>query len=294
MLIPVRNQISRKKIRAILPEFEEIILEAMQLSHVPGLSVAIVYRDQVILVKGFGKKNINKSQTNDVDEHTVFQMAFLSKPVTSTIIAKLISDNPTKLDWDTKITSLDDDFKLSDPERTKQITIGDLLAHHGGLPEHAGDILEDLGYSKQQIISRLKWINNLEPYQEKYAYTNFGFSAAVYAIAEDNNIEWNQLANEFFDKKLSMYDTSYSYQDYVNSKNRADIHLIENNKVKLNDNRNPDAQSPAGGLSTSAADASKLLLLLTNDGCYLKTQIINPEVLNEAQKRHQFSSKSPS
>lgn len=36
------------------------------------------------------------------------------------------------------------------------MTVADLLAHCGGLPEHAGDLLEDIGFDRGQILQQLR------------------------------------------------------------------------------------------------------------------------------------------
>ena len=37
-----------------------------------------------------------------------------------------------------------------------QVTIGDLLSHRSGLPDHGGDTLEDLGFDRRQVLERLR------------------------------------------------------------------------------------------------------------------------------------------
>ena len=51
--------------------------------------------------------------------------------------------------WDTPIVSKLPWFALSDPAVTQMVTVGDMLSHRSGLPDHAGDMLEDLGYDRR-------------------------------------------------------------------------------------------------------------------------------------------------
>jgi hypothetical protein len=39
---------------------------------------------------------------------------------------------------------------------TSQITLRDMFAHRSGLPEHAGDLLEDIGWDRAAILHRLR------------------------------------------------------------------------------------------------------------------------------------------
>jgi hypothetical protein len=40
---------------------------------------------------------------------------------------------------------------------TREITIRDFFCHRSGLPEHAGDLLADLGFTREQILHRLRY-----------------------------------------------------------------------------------------------------------------------------------------
>src|SRR5262249_40890193 len=117
-----------------------------------GLAVAVVYKDKVVFAKGFGLREAGKSDKVDAD--TVFQLASVSKPVGSTVIDSLIGDG--KITWDSKISDIDPDFQMYDAWVARELTIRDLYAHRSGLPDHAGDLLEDMGYDRAQVWHRLR------------------------------------------------------------------------------------------------------------------------------------------
>src|SRR5262245_50236609 len=58
---------------------------------VPGLSFAVVHRDEVISVDGLGARRSGSAERINGD--TVFQLASLSKPIASTVVAAIISDS---------------------------------------------------------------------------------------------------------------------------------------------------------------------------------------------------------
>jgi len=81
---------------------------------VPGIAVAVVHDDKVVYTKGFG---VRKAGTDErVDEHTVFQLASLSKPLGATVIARSVGHG--KLSWDDPITDYLPHFRLADPFTT--------------------------------------------------------------------------------------------------------------------------------------------------------------------------------
>ena len=67
-------------------------------------------------------------------------------------------------------------FSLKDDAVNAQLTVGDLYAHRSGLPDHAGDTLEELGFGREAIFQRLRQLP-LAPFRASYYYTNYGMTA---------------------------------------------------------------------------------------------------------------------
>lgn len=272
------GDIRRTDIEEIIPKLNRFIDEGMKESHVPGIAVAIVFGDEVIHLKGFGYRNVNDKQ--EVTPDTIFQIASVSKPITSTVLAAIVGEG--KIDWKSKIENLNPSFRLSDPWVTSQITIRDLLSHRSGLPDHAGDILEDLGFDQETIFYRLRYIRHLNAFREDYAYTNFGFSEAGYAVSKHLGVPWNELAKEKLFSPLGMSETSYSFDDYVNSPRKATTYFIDKGTAQpLKIPRRPDAQGPAGGVSSSANDIAKWMILQM--GGFQQKNIVNETALKDTQ-----------
>ena len=78
-----------------------------------------------------------------------------------------------ELSWDDRVVLLDPGFRLSDPWVTDKVTICDLLMHRTGLPAYAGDELQDIGYTRQEIISKLHLVPLTGDYRSSYAYRSY-------------------------------------------------------------------------------------------------------------------------
>jgi CubicO group peptidase (beta-lactamase class C family) len=139
-------------------------------------------------------------------------------------------------------------FTLADPYVTAHVTIGDLYAHRSGLPEHAGDDLEDLGYDRAQVLERLRYLP-LDPFRSSYHYTNFGVTAAAEAVAAAARVDWATLSEQVLYTPLGMSSTSSRFADFEARENRARGHQLVGGAYVARDVRQPDAQSPAGGVS---------------------------------------------
>jgi CubicO group peptidase (beta-lactamase class C family) len=135
--------IPKGQIAKAIQGLDGIVGEALNRSGVPGLAIAVVHDDEVVYAKGFGVRRVGSGEP--VDQNTVFQLASVSKPLGSTVIAGVIGQG-SGLDWNTPVAKHLTGFALADPYVSSQVTIGDLYSHRSGLPDHAGDLLEDLGY----------------------------------------------------------------------------------------------------------------------------------------------------
>jgi CubicO group peptidase (beta-lactamase class C family) len=101
----------------------------------PGLAVVIVKDGQVVLMKGYGIKDI--STTAAVDEYTLFMIASNTKLFTGTALALL--ETRGKISLNDKVTKYFPDYKLYDPISTSIVTIRDLLTHRIGTKTFQGD-----------------------------------------------------------------------------------------------------------------------------------------------------------
>ena len=266
---------------AAVSELEAEIQREMRETGVPGLAVAVVYQDELIYSKGFGV--LEAGQPASVNADTVFQLASISKPVGSTVLAALTGQN-VGIHWDSKIKDLDPEFALHDPEITKQLTIGDLYSHRSGLPEHIGDILEDIGFSREEILRRLRFQPLAGPLREFYAYTNYALTEGAVAAAKKAGIPWEILSDRLLYRPLGMNSTSSTFANFQKHQNRARGHQKVNGKWVHLEQRKPDAQSPAGGVSSSVKDMAKWMRLQLNGGTFEGRQIIAAEALAESHR----------
>src|SRR5258708_6379478 len=175
-----------------LPDLDNFVLETLKRTGVPGLSVAIVYKDQVIYLKGFGVRQAGKSEP--VDPDTVFQLASVSKPIASTVVAALVGDGLVA--WDDPIIRRDPTFAMHDAWVTENVTLRDMFCHRSGLPNHAGDALEDIGYDRAEILHRLRYDRPDSSFRSHLAYTHFGLTAAAVAAAKASGKSWEDVSAE--------------------------------------------------------------------------------------------------
>lgn len=267
--------IAEGQIDRAVEEVERIAEELLESSGIPGMAVAVVHDETVVYQRGFGVRDVETKQA--VGPDTVFQLASLSKSIGATVVAQQVTAG--KVTWDTPMRRLAPRFAVSDPYVSDHVTVGDLYAHRSGLPDHAGDLLEDLGYDRTQVIERLRLLP-LGPFRASYAYTNFGVTAAATAVAEAAETDWATLSEQAIYGPLGMDSTSSRYADYMAAPDRADGHvLVDGEYRRPNPGRQPDAQSPAGGVSSSVSDMARWMMMVLADGSHRQHQVVASDAL---------------
>jgi CubicO group peptidase (beta-lactamase class C family) len=250
------------QIDAAVARVDELARALMASSRVPGMAVAVVHNGQTVFAKGYGVRRLGINGAVDAD--TVFQLASVSKSIGATVVAHQVGQGVAT--WDTPVHRLMPTFKLSDAYVTEHVTIADLYAHRSGLHEHAADLLEDLGYSREQTFERMRYLP-LASFRDTYAYTNFGLTAAAEAVAIASGSDWATLSHDAIYAPLGMNSTSSRYVDFVARANRAVGHVRSGNGFAVSiPGRQPDTQSPAGGISSSVNDMARWMHMVLGQG----------------------------
>lgn len=275
-----KSRVTSEQVTHAIQELEKLAQKQIQENALPGLAIAVVFQDKTVYAKGFGVRDTGTKVPIDAD--TVFQLASLSKSIGSTVVAELVGEG--KITWDSKLSVLDPTFEMFDPWVTREITIRDMYAHRSGLPAHAGDLLEDLGFTRAEILYRLRYQRPDSSFRSHYAYTNFGMTEGGVAAAKAYGLEWEEAAKQKLYNPLGMSSTSSRYADFVARKNKALGHVLVDGKWVQKLKRDPDAQSPTGGVSSSVNDVAKWMRLQLANGKFGGKQIVNEKALAETHQ----------
>ncbi len=262
------------QVDAAVAKLDALAADIMRRSNIPGMSVAVVKDGRTIYAKGFGVRRLGSPEQVDAD--TVFQLASMSKSVGATVVAGAVGRGTVS--WDTPVVSKLPGFSLSDASTTRRATIGDFYAHRSGLAGGAGDDLETLGYDRQEVLQRLRY-TPLHPLRTRYNYTNFGMTVGGEAVAMASGLEWATLSERTLYQPLGMSATSSRYADFMQRSNRATPHVPREGRYQALYQRQPDAQSPAGGVSSSASDIARWMSMVLQKGTYQGQRVVKAEAL---------------
>src|SRR5213083_2129516 len=284
-----KSRVTSEQVTNAIREVEKLAQKQIQENALPGLAIAVVFQDKTVYAKGFGVRDTNTKVPVDAD--TVFQLASVSKSIGSTLVAELVGEG--KITWDSKLSVLDPTFAMFDPWVTREITIRDMYAHRSGLPEHAGDLLEDLEFTRAEILYRLRHQHPASSFRSHYAYTNFGMTEGGIAAAKAYGLGWEEASEQKLYKPLGMNSTSSRYADFVARTNKALGHVLVDGKWVQKFKRDPDAQSPTGGVSSSVNEVAKWMRLQLANGKFDGKQIVDEKALAETHHTHMLTGFNP-
>ena len=266
-----------ERVTAALPQLEALAEQILESTGTPGFAIAVVFDDEVVYLNGFGVRRVGETQT--VDPDTVFQIASMSKPMASTVVAGLVGDGVVS--WDDRIVQHDPGFEMPDPWVTHAVTLRDMFAHRSGLPGHGGDLLEDMGYGRDEVLYRLRFGKPGGEFRADYAYTNFGLTEAAVAAAKAAGKTWEDICEERLYQPLGMSSTSSRFADYEAAANRAWTHARVGDRWVARYVRQPNAQSPAGGVSSTVRDLAQWMRLQLGNGTIDGKEVISAKALGE-------------
>ncbi|MBX9693807.1 MAG: serine hydrolase, partial [Cyanobacteria bacterium] len=275
--------------KAEIPQgLDEFVTKSLKEYNVPGASVVVIDGDKTY-IKGYGVRSVDSGKP--VDGDTLFMLASVSKAFTASLVSILVDDG--KLSFDDQVVDNFPEFYLNDSYATRMCTARDLLAHRSGLPAFEGDNLEGLGFSREEIIRRIRYIKPACSFREKAGYSNPGIFLAGMLAARLGGASFEDLVKKRIFAPLGMTRSGLSCKDRIDNANVAEAHkpLPEGgSKVVPWDNADPLA--PAGGVTSTANDLARWVRMLVDGGSFEGRQIISKKNVDEMWEPAMVSERS--
>jgi CubicO group peptidase (beta-lactamase class C family) len=262
-------------VKAILPAFDAQAEDIFTRSQVPGAAVAVVAGDAAVYVRCFGVREAGRPEK--VDKDTVFQLAAISKSFTATMLAALVTER--EIGWDDPVGKYWAGFELWDPWVSRQVSFRDLMAQRSGLPEFAGDELEQFGYGRREILRRLRYLEPVAGFRAAAADQNALPTAAAEGASRATGESWERLVRTRLLEPLGMGSTVLSYREYLDAPDRSGSHTMVSGAMQAGTPRDDDTFAPAGAVSSSIADMVPYLRMQLNGGALAGVRVAGGEAL---------------
>ena len=154
------------KLAELIPVWEEALADL----RVPGLAIAVVRGNEVLLARAFGQRDVESDRPANAD--TMYYIASSTKSFVALAVQILAEEG--RVDLDAPVARYLPRFRLASEEATAAITVRDLLSHRQGLRHNAITQAEAYtGLFDEDLYYRL--LAEVEP-GGAFDYTNLHFT----------------------------------------------------------------------------------------------------------------------
>jgi CubicO group peptidase (beta-lactamase class C family) len=258
-------------------QFDKLAADTMSAWRVPGLAVAVVQNDRVIYMKGFGVKEIGK--TDPVTPDTLFEIASTTKAFTTTAMAMLVDQK--KLNWDDPVRNSVEYFHLDDPCADAMVTLRDIVSHRTGLSRH-DELWDYTDWNREQVIRSVASVKLTKPFRSTYQYQNIMFALAGQAVASAAKMSWEDFVQSHIFDPLGMTHTRIAFADW-NASAHAVGHRWDSatQRVSVEPYVDYTRIAPAGQIKSCVRDMAHWLRFQLAGGMIDGKRLISAEALDE-------------
>ncbi|KAF9137199.1 hypothetical protein BG015_002805 [Linnemannia schmuckeri] len=279
--------------RKFLDNLPAILEKARADDGIPGMSVAILHKGELVFAQGFGKRN----QSDPFTKETVSHIASVSKAFTATAVGELVAEG--KVDWDkTPVSHYLPEFQLKDPVLTSQLTFVDMLSHRTPVPP------ADMAWFRNELpprvlISQLKHLDMPSKMSPIVNYNNLVYAVAGEAAAKVAGMTYAELIQTKILDPLGLKDAGLSLPEMKRRPNYAmpyNAASYEEAKEGIFEegymDEVPMADAPAGDIYMNVLDLVKWGDVIMKEGELNGKQVLNKQSVQETLKTHNCASLS--
>ncbi|MFT6246834.1 MAG: CubicO group peptidase (beta-lactamase class C family) [Crocinitomicaceae bacterium] len=248
----------------------------------PGAGVAIIYKGELVYVKGFGYRDYGNKLP--VTRNTLFQIASNTKLFTTVAAGMLVEEGIFK--WDKPIKESVPELEFYNDFLNNQVTLRDMLGHKTGISRH-DMIWFQSDFSRKELFNRIKYLEPSIPLRQDFIYNNLMYTAVGYSIELRTGKTWEEYVKENIFTPLEMNNTVFSIAEMQKSSDhgvpyneKRDTTLLY--KIPLKEDG--AGVGPAGSIITSLDDLSHWVIALMNDGKYKNKEVIPKSIIDESLK----------
>lgn len=275
----------------IKDSLDSYIIREMNIWKIPGVAVGIVKDGKVVALKGYGVREMGR--TDKIDENTLFQIASNSKAFTGTAIAML--DNEKRLNLDERVRKYLPWFALKDPNATEMVTVKDILCHRIGFSTFQSDFLNwNCNLSEEALIKNMRNVDAKYKFRYKFGYCNMGFVTAGAVIKAVTDTSWQDFFQHRFFDKLAMKRSSVYYSKIISDNNAAKPYTLVNGQLVRLEYANVDNIGACAGINSCVSDLTHWLLMQLNNGRYNGVEVVPETVIKTTRNSYMIDRESSS
>ena len=187
-----------------LAGLDAVIEQALRDQKVPGVAVGVIVGDEVVLLKGYGKRDVKKGLPMTPD--TIMPIASVTKQFTVAALGTLVRQG--KLDWDKPARDYLPDLRLHDDYATLHATPRDLVTHRIGLPRH-DRLWFGSSLSREEIYGKLRHLEFSRDIRTRFQYNNLMYMTAGLLGGRVAGSTWEELVRRSIFEPLGMRRSNF-------------------------------------------------------------------------------------
>ena len=261
---------------APLRDLDPYLTHAIDAWHIPGVAIAIVHNDSVVVARGYGVRDLVTRAP--VDGETVFEIASTTKAFTAAAIGLLVDDG--KVSWDAPVVSYLPDFRLADPYLTRSVTVRDMLTQRTGLPRGL-EMQIGMPIDLAGVVFKLRYLQPAASLRERFIYQNNTFDVAAEIVRARTGQSWDGFVTHRLFEALGMRRSRTSDSAAVQEANAATPYEVVDGRVQPVERLHNANIGPASTINTSAGDIAQWLRLHLAHGMHDGRRILSESVMVE-------------
>ena len=258
----------------VIPYIDSLVIDEMNISHVPGAILVVVQDSQEAYVQGYGYADVENQKKVDPNR-TGFRIASVTKTFTATAILQLAQQGLIDLHVPVSRYLPDDRFTFLEDE---PFTVHQLLTHTAGI-----DFTDigDAAIRPEDVVPLETFVRNHIPDivhkpGSVHSYSNFGYTILGYIIQHISGISYEEYILKHILEPLDMNSSSMTQPlGEPFRSNLSNGHKLDDGFVSIP--RDYTNTVPGGGLISTAHDMSRYLMMHLQGGELDSAVILNPE-----------------
>ena len=260
-----------------LARVDSVVAALMKVHEVPGLALAVVRGDSLLLLRGWGVSRVSDSARVD-PSRTLFRTASVAKLFVATAVMQERDAGRVRMDEDVNRYLA---WKVPDAWNAP-LTLAHLLTHTAGFDERmigyaapAVDSIGDLGAHLASNLPNRGW-----PPGRVIGYSNYGVALAAHVVERTSGLPFDRYARQRIFEPLGMHHTWYMR---VPDSLRADVaqghrgcHPCEPAPVVFT------RPYPVGFAYSTAADMARFMSAQLGG----RTRVLSDSSLADMQRQH--------
>jgi CubicO group peptidase (beta-lactamase class C family) len=279
----------KTKAAQALAGFDDVINAGLKDLKVPGVAMAVVAEDEVVLAKGYGLKDVDNKLPMTPD--TLLAIGSCTKAFTVFTLGTLIDEG--KLEWDKPLREYIPWFRMYDIFASERLSPRDLVTHRSGLPRHDLMWYNNFTASREEFVRRLAFLKPTADLRAIWQYNNLMFLTAGYLVEVLTGKPWEEAVRSQVLDRLEMKRTNFSVAD---SERDTDFSLPYDEreaKIEKMPFRNITNIGPAGSINSSVNEMARWVMVHINGGKLNGKAIINAQTLEDMHLSHMPTGETP-